>query len=159
MKSQGVLKRDFLKSSLPPAMLFSGPVLSGKLTAALETARVLSCEKTGDWRCSCGLCAQQSRLDPSAYNHNRSQGSWPGNRGIGRTVSPRHIRGAPLPPGPVRSKTPPALRSASMGGGGEEIRARSAGYGAPFGKYRQPPAGVGASLRWEVGETPGMLGR
>lgn len=58
----GRLKRDFLKNSLPPAMLFSGPVLSGKLTAALETARVLSCEKTGDWRCSCGLCAQHRVL-------------------------------------------------------------------------------------------------
>lgn len=52
-----------LKSrTLPPAMLFFGPVYSGKLTAALELARGLSCQKEGAWGCVCSACQAQLRL-------------------------------------------------------------------------------------------------
>ncbi len=50
------LRHDVAEKSVPPAMLFSGPSMSGKLTAALELARTLSCEKDGEWNCPCGHC-------------------------------------------------------------------------------------------------------
>ncbi|MDR2490391.1 MAG: hypothetical protein LBD20_03205 [Spirochaetaceae bacterium] len=40
----------------PPAVLFRGPEASGKGTAALETARVLSCRKDAAWTCDCPSC-------------------------------------------------------------------------------------------------------
>jgi len=48
--------------SLPPALLFSGPPASGKLTTALETARLLSCREAGAWNCPCPDCAMHRRL-------------------------------------------------------------------------------------------------
>ncbi len=53
-----ILIRDITKDCLPGAILFSGPEASGKLTAALETARILSCtgEKKGSWLCNCASC-------------------------------------------------------------------------------------------------------
>lgn len=56
------LKRDIEHSTLPPAMLFSGPPMSGKLTAALETARILSCRESGNWACHCAMCRQHRVL-------------------------------------------------------------------------------------------------
>ena len=50
------LRHDVAEKSVPPAMLFSGTAMSGKLTAALELARVLSCEIDGEWNCPCGHC-------------------------------------------------------------------------------------------------------
>ncbi|HNV18845.1 MAG TPA: hypothetical protein PK775_02080 [Rectinema sp.] len=44
------------EKKVPPALLFVGPAGSGKLTAALECARVLSCEKEGEWNCQCIQC-------------------------------------------------------------------------------------------------------
>lgn len=56
------ISRDIRVGSLPPSILFSGPRFSGKLTAALETARVLSCRNKGaPWNCLCKSC-QASRL-------------------------------------------------------------------------------------------------
>lgn len=54
---------DILNNRLPPSMLFSGPTASGKLTAALELARVLSCS-VGDasWTCRCPSCARHKEL-------------------------------------------------------------------------------------------------
>lgn len=58
-----LLISDITASRLPPSMLFSGPDASGKLTAALELARVLSCaEGTGRWTCTCGACARSKEL-------------------------------------------------------------------------------------------------
>ena len=55
-----LLIEDIKKNMLPNSLLFSGPVGTGKLTAALELARILSCKaegsKKGDWSCSCGRC-------------------------------------------------------------------------------------------------------
>ena len=50
------LREDFLSGQMAPSMLFYGPVVSGKGSSALELARVLSCEKEGDWNCSCPAC-------------------------------------------------------------------------------------------------------
>jgi len=57
------LASDILKGELPPSMLFTGPENSGKLTAALETARILSCE-TGQagWNCPCPACERHRKL-------------------------------------------------------------------------------------------------
>lgn len=61
-----LLKRDLLGDSLPQALLFFGPPASGKLTAALELARVLSCEVEGGnraaWNCSCPACIRHRAL-------------------------------------------------------------------------------------------------
>ncbi len=58
-----LLAEDINASRLPPAMLFSGRQYSGKLTAALETARVLSCLKgTALWSCACPACSMHREL-------------------------------------------------------------------------------------------------
>lgn len=63
-KSGSQLEQDILTNSLPGAILLSGPVSSGKLTCALELARILSCtaEKKGEWMCSCNSCTQHKSL-------------------------------------------------------------------------------------------------
>ncbi|MDR1106297.1 MAG: DNA polymerase III, partial [Treponema sp.] len=72
-EASGRLEEDVKGGRLAPAMLFSGPPASGKGTAALELARVLSCEaETGDqiaglsvrgaWNCVCPSCARHRYL-------------------------------------------------------------------------------------------------
>jgi len=56
------LQHDVVENSVPPAILFSGPAMSGKLTAALELARSLSCEGNADWNCSCSHCRSHRAL-------------------------------------------------------------------------------------------------
>jgi len=57
------LKEDILANQLAPSMLFFGPAASGKGSAALELARVLSCENgTADWNCPCSSCARHRFL-------------------------------------------------------------------------------------------------
>ncbi|MEL3906326.1 MAG: hypothetical protein P1P65_04770 [Treponema sp.] len=51
--------------TFPPAVLFAGPEASGKLTAALEAARVLSCTEDGEWMCTCESCRHQKELAAS----------------------------------------------------------------------------------------------
>ena len=53
---------DIESGSVPPALLFSGPQASGKLTAALETARILSCARNGAWNCPCPDCVRHRQL-------------------------------------------------------------------------------------------------
>ncbi len=61
-----LLVEDINKNMLPNSLLFSGPVGTGKLTAALELARILSCKaegnKKGDWSCSCSSCLKHKAL-------------------------------------------------------------------------------------------------
>ncbi|SFI69509.1 DNA polymerase-3 subunit gamma/tau [Treponema bryantii] len=59
-----LLISDIKHNKLPGAVLFAGPEASGKLTAALETARILSCheQKQGEWLCECPSCLQHKAL-------------------------------------------------------------------------------------------------
>jgi len=54
---KGRLIHDIKSSSLPSSILFYGPSYSGKMTAALELARTLTC-KTDEalWNCTCKSC-------------------------------------------------------------------------------------------------------
>jgi DNA polymerase-3 subunit gamma/tau len=57
------LTDDIESGRLPPAILLWGPDFSGKLSAALEIARVLSCgEKTAAWGCGCRACGEHRLL-------------------------------------------------------------------------------------------------
>jgi DNA polymerase III delta prime subunit len=66
------LRSDLEADRLPPALLFSGPPGSGKMTAALELARVLSCtiasganetrRASAAWNCPCPSCARHRLL-------------------------------------------------------------------------------------------------
>ena len=59
-----LLAADIKHNRLPGAILFAGPEASGKLTAALETARILSCHEApqGKWLCECPSCLQHKSL-------------------------------------------------------------------------------------------------
>ncbi len=59
-----LLSADIKKNRLPGALLFAGPEASGKLTAALETARILLCHQApqGEWLCTCPSCLQHKSL-------------------------------------------------------------------------------------------------
>lgn len=52
------IKSEIINNTLPRAMLFHGPRYSGKLSTALEIARILSCEnRTAEWSCQCRSCS------------------------------------------------------------------------------------------------------
>lgn len=50
------ISHEIKNGSLPQSVLFYGESFSGKLTAAIELARVLNCEKDGEWQCQCKSC-------------------------------------------------------------------------------------------------------
>lgn len=58
------LEEDIKKGVMPNAILFSGPSASGKLTCALELARILSCTENpkGQWHCTCPACLKHKAL-------------------------------------------------------------------------------------------------
>jgi DNA polymerase-3 subunit gamma/tau len=57
------LRAELARGSFPRSALFFGPPYSGKLSAALEAARVLTCQEgTGEWRCECVSCRSQKEL-------------------------------------------------------------------------------------------------
>ena len=56
------------EKKVPPALLFVGPAGSGKLTAALECARVLSCEKEAEWNCECTPVSYKNLTLPTIYS-------------------------------------------------------------------------------------------
>ena len=62
-----MLIKDIINSTLPNAVLFSGPESSGKLTCALELARILSCRakgsEKGQWLCTCPSCLRHKALN------------------------------------------------------------------------------------------------
>lgn len=60
-----LLREEIQKDRFPPSVLFSGPEASGKLTAAMETARILSCGNDGSWNCPCESCKRQKELTAS----------------------------------------------------------------------------------------------
>ncbi|WP_449190094.1 DNA polymerase III [Treponema lecithinolyticum] len=59
-----LIEADITSGSLPQALLFAGPAMAGKLSAALETARILSCKNTpkGLWQCTCASCLRHKSL-------------------------------------------------------------------------------------------------
>lgn len=59
-----LLIKDINSNSLPGAILFSGEESSGKLSAALETSRILSCSNRGikSFNCECTSCLQSKSL-------------------------------------------------------------------------------------------------
>ncbi|HUX37169.1 MAG TPA: DNA polymerase III [Rectinemataceae bacterium] len=63
-EARALLEGDIRGDSLPPSLLLSGPPASGKLTAALEVARILSCEAElpGAWACPCPACSRHRSL-------------------------------------------------------------------------------------------------
>lgn len=61
-KAKEQLLAMIASGAVPPALLFAGAEGSGKLTAALEVARVLSCEKEALWNCECAQCARHRSL-------------------------------------------------------------------------------------------------
>jgi DNA polymerase-3 subunit gamma/tau len=61
---KGRLKNDIKTSSLPSSILFYGPSYSGKMTAALELARTLTCStKDAPWNCNCRSCNNHRLMD------------------------------------------------------------------------------------------------
>jgi DNA polymerase-3 subunit delta' len=56
------LTRELETGTFPNAVLFCGPACAGKLSAALETARILTCLSHGEWSCACAPCAQHRLL-------------------------------------------------------------------------------------------------
>jgi DNA polymerase-3 subunit gamma/tau len=56
------LRDDILSGRLAPSMLFYGPSETGKGSAALELARVLSCEGDTSWKCRCPACESHRYL-------------------------------------------------------------------------------------------------
>lgn len=57
-----LLTDDILNNRLPNSILFAGPESSGKLSCALETARILSCKEKGEWTCRCSSCLQHKAM-------------------------------------------------------------------------------------------------
>lgn len=55
---------DIRKNVFPSSVLFSGNAATGKLTAALEVARILSCSgpDKGNWLCKCPSCQRHRGL-------------------------------------------------------------------------------------------------
>ncbi|MDR2964345.1 MAG: DNA polymerase III [Treponema sp.] len=56
------LQNDILAGTLPQSILFFGHSESGKGSAALELARVLSCEQDASWKCKCFSCERHRYL-------------------------------------------------------------------------------------------------
>lgn len=58
------LSEDIRQGQLPNALLFAGAPASGKLTCALELARVLACtaRPAGAWQCNCDSCLKHKSL-------------------------------------------------------------------------------------------------
>ena len=62
--ASALIGSDIENAALPQSLLFAGPAMSGKLTAALETARILSCSAPdkGMWQCTCPSCLKHKSL-------------------------------------------------------------------------------------------------
>ncbi|HEY9593151.1 MAG TPA: hypothetical protein VHE79_01645 [Spirochaetia bacterium] len=57
------LRGELAHGSFPRATLFYGPAYAGKLSVALETARVLTCAGgRAEWSCDCAACRMQKEL-------------------------------------------------------------------------------------------------
>lgn len=61
-----LLRNDLASGQLPSSLLFYGAPYTGKLSTALELARVVSCRGKGEWNCGCRPC-REARLLASPY--------------------------------------------------------------------------------------------
>jgi DNA polymerase III delta prime subunit len=69
----GVLREELVQNEFPRASLFFGPPYAGKLSTAMEVARVLTCQEGhAEWSCECRSCALQKEL---AHPHTVLMGS------------------------------------------------------------------------------------
>ena len=57
------LSQEIAHRTLPGGLLFYGEAYTGKLSTALELARVLTCKQQGAWSCNCSSCRQHRVLD------------------------------------------------------------------------------------------------
>ncbi|MFP4268419.1 MAG: hypothetical protein ACLFNZ_08230 [Spirochaetaceae bacterium] len=57
------LSLEWRKGVLPRALLFYGEPYTGKLSTALELARVVTCTQRGEWSCSCRSCSRHRVLE------------------------------------------------------------------------------------------------
>ena len=55
-ENSSLLKKQIIEGSIAHSLLFSGPVFSGKMSLAIETARTLSCAQEGLESCNCSSC-------------------------------------------------------------------------------------------------------
>lgn len=55
-----LLSQQIAAGTFPHATLFAGPRFSGRMTLAMESARVLSCKEGGAARCTCASCTSFS---------------------------------------------------------------------------------------------------
>jgi DNA polymerase-3 subunit gamma/tau len=63
LKTINCLRAELAEARFPRSTLFFGPAYAGKLSTALEAARVLTCtEGRGEWSCDCGACRMQKQL-------------------------------------------------------------------------------------------------
>ncbi len=58
-----ILGREWRGKDLPRALLFYGDPYTGKLSTALELARILSCRRDAQWACDCSSCRRHRVLD------------------------------------------------------------------------------------------------
>ena len=58
-----LLQNDIERGSLSNSMIFHGPAYSGKLTAALETVRVLNCSGDRSVDCQCSSCQKSPQYE------------------------------------------------------------------------------------------------
>jgi DNA polymerase III delta prime subunit len=56
------LRRELETGVFPASVLIHGPAFSGKLSTALEIARVLTCQERAAWSCGCPSCRKQRLL-------------------------------------------------------------------------------------------------
>ncbi len=91
------LKSDIKNSLLPGALLFSGPERSGKLTCALETARILSCTKSprAVWDCQCPSCVKNRAMTSGNLLLAGPRDSVPEIRACAETFLKAHGQNAP----------------------------------------------------------------
>jgi DNA polymerase III delta prime subunit len=62
-RTLAALSTELSAGTFPRAALFYGPAYSGKLSTALEVARILTCRTgKGDWACECSSCRMQREL-------------------------------------------------------------------------------------------------
>jgi len=58
-----LLSQEILNGELPQSLLFFGDRYTGRLTTALEIARILTCRESGYVHCQCDACRQSRVLE------------------------------------------------------------------------------------------------